>query len=148
MRGLRRLPALIPLMLAIAALLNAVGYVWDLWQRIAVYDDVVHGFTIFALTLPLGLLASGARYTLERGRHLEYALVVTSFGIAIGALWEVAEWAFDLVHPRNVIQGKTDTIIDLLMDTTGALLAAGVSWWIVRMADNRGARTWTKPDHT
>lgn len=94
-RIMRRLPPLVHLMLAVAALLNAAGYAWDLWDRIALYDDAVHGFTIFALTLPLGLLASGSRLALREGRRLEYVLVVASFGIAnarvgarlTGGLW-------------------------------------------------------------
>jgi len=145
-RIMRRLPPLVHLMLAVAALLNAAGYAWDLWQRITLYDDAVHGFTIFALTLPLGLLASGSRLALSQGRRLEYVLVVASFGIAVGALWEVAEWAFDLVQPSNVIQGKTDTIIDIIMDTIGALLAAGLSGWIVLTTDDPVAWSATQPD--
>ena len=141
-RFTHRLPSLVHLMIAVAALLNAAGYAWDLWQRIAVYDDAVHGFTIFALTLPLGLLSSGSRLALRQGHDLEYMLAVISFGIAIGALWEVAEWGFDLVHPRNVIQGKTDTIIDIIMDTSGAILAAGLSRWIaLKTGDPPRSRT-------
>ncbi|HSH76940.1 MAG TPA: hypothetical protein VLA19_00225 [Herpetosiphonaceae bacterium] len=146
MRVLRRLPPLVHLMLVLAALVNAVGYASDLWQRIALFDDAVHGFTIFALTLPLGLLSSGSRLTLRQGRRFEYVLVVASFGIAVGALWEVAEWAFDLVQPSNVIQGKTDTIIDIIMDTIGALLAAGLSGWIVLTTDDPVAWSATQPD--
>ncbi len=146
MRVMRRLPSLVHLMIAVAALLNGAGYGWDLWERITLYDDAVHGFTIFALTLPLGLLSSGSRLALRQGRQLEYVLAVTSFGIAIGALWEVAEWAFDLVQPGNAIQGKTDTIIDIIMDTSGALLAAGLSRWIVIETNDPAARSGKQPD--
>ncbi len=50
-------------------------------------------------------------------------LTIASVGLAIGALWEVAEWGFDRIAPGDVIKGKHDTIIDILMDTAGAVLA-------------------------
>jgi len=53
-----------------------------------------------------------------------------------GTLWEVAEWAYDLVAPGDAIKGKTDTIVDLIADTGGALLAAALGTWMLgrRMA--------------
>ncbi len=38
-------------------------------------------------------------------------------------MWEVAEWAYDEMVRPNAIRGKTDTIIDLIMDALGALAA-------------------------
>jgi VanZ family protein len=122
----RRLSALVELLLVVAALLNAAGYAWDLYTAWTPFDKIVHGYTLFALTLPLGLLASGPLLHGERDRRLWFILVVASFGIALGALWEVAEWLFDLMMPGNVIQGKTDTITDIVVDTVGALLAGWI----------------------
>ena len=59
---------------------------------------------------------------------------------------KVADRAFDLVQRSNVIQGKTDTIVDIIMDTIGALLAAGLSGWIVLRPDDSVARSGTQPD--
>ena len=47
--------------------------------------------------------------------------------LAIGALREVAEWGFDRIAPGDVIKGKHDTIIDIVMGTIGALLAGAAS---------------------
>ena len=55
-------------------------------------------------------------------------------GIALGALWEVAEWGADLVLPGNVIKGKHDTVMDLIMDTAGALAAAALAVRCLRPA--------------
>jgi hypothetical protein len=47
-------------------------------------------------------------------------------------IWEVAEWAYDQVVPENAILGKEDTIIDLIMDTIGAVAAGVVSTRMVK----------------
>ncbi len=58
-----------------------------------------------------------------RGLDVLVLLMIASVGLAIGALWEVAEWGFDRIAPGDVIKGKHDTIIDIVMDTAGAILA-------------------------
>ncbi len=60
-------------------------------------------------------------------------------GIACGALWEVAEWAFDQFAPGNVIKGKYDSILDIIMDTGGALVAGGLA--ILLMTSPRWSAT-------
>jgi hypothetical protein len=59
-------------------------------------------------------------------------LTIASVGLAVGALWEVAEWGFDQVAPGDVIKGKNDTIIDIVMDAIGAALAGLVSLAVLR----------------
>ena len=40
-------------------------------------------------------------------------MLIASLGIAIGAIWEVAERGFDRIPPGNVIKGKNDTVTDI-----------------------------------
>jgi len=116
----------------IAVIANVAGYVWNLYDRWWFFDDVLHGFTIFALTLPLGLLLCGiALISMPKQRWI-LALVIASLGVAVGAWWEIAEWGFDQFVAGNVILGKTDTIIDLIMDTIGAMLAGILAARMVR----------------
>ncbi len=95
---------------------------------------MVHAYTIFAITLVLGLFLYGAALIRAGDHTLLLVLVIASVGLAIGALWEVAEWAYDQVVSGNAIRGKTDTIIDLVMDTIGALAAGGLA---VRMVGRK-----------
>jgi VanZ family protein len=120
----KRLPMSIRAFVVVAVLGNAIGYTWDLYQRFAPFDKIIHGYTLFALTAPISLWA---RRRLFEGmdKHPFWAIItMTSYGIALGALWEVAEWAYDLFEPLNVIKGKTDTITDIIVDTLGAVCAA------------------------
>ncbi len=88
------------------------------------YDGILHGYATFAYTLLFGLFAYGAVFSGAREHRLLLVLAIGSVGLALGALWEIAEWAYDQVVRPNVILGKFDTIVDLIMDTLGALAAA------------------------
>ncbi len=106
-----------------AVLANAAGWVLNLYEKIGWYDEALHLYTTFAFTLVLALFAYGAVLTGARAHRLLLVLAVACIGLALGTLWELAEWAYDqIVHP-NVIKAKTDTIVDLIMDTVGALAA-------------------------
>jgi hypothetical protein len=61
-----------------------------------------------------------------------YLFTITSFGIAIGALWEVTEWTAGKILPSEVIGSLDDTIVDLIMDSLGAGFAAAISLWVLQ----------------
>lgn len=102
----------------------------DLYQRFWWFDRILHACTIFALTLWLALFV--CNQVLRDGNGVLLVLMIASVGLAIGALWEVAEWGFDQIAPGNVIKGKYDTIIDIVMDTAGAVLAGLASLTFLR----------------
>jgi hypothetical protein len=103
---------------------NVAGYALDLYQRFWWFDRALHAATIFALTLWLALIVFAR--AVRGGRPILVVLLMSSVGLALGALWEVAEWAFDQFASSDVIKGKNDTIIDIVMDAAGAIFA-GVS---------------------
>lgn len=127
-----RLPTLFDFLFVLAALLNAAGWVWGLFNAPGLYDEIVHCFTIFALTLAFGFLVYRPMLDIFRQHKLLYMLTIVSFGIAVGALWEVVEWTAGQVLSIQVVPSLEDTIIDLVMDSLGAVLAALVSLWALR----------------
>jgi VanZ family protein len=50
----------------------------------------------------------------------------------MGALWEIAEWTYDQFVRPNAILSKTDTIVDLIVDTIGALVAGVIRSGMIR----------------
>lgn len=129
--GRARKSAWIFLLLAAAA--NAAGYALGLWHSPVWFDEVVHGYTTFAITLVLAFHLYARVYTGARTHPATLTLAVASLGVAIGAVWEIAEWAYDQwIAPGNAILGKWDTITDLGWDTLGALVAAAVATAVVR----------------
>lgn len=124
-------------LLVVAALVNAAGYLWDLYDRFGWFDEVVHAYTTFALTLPLALLLYDVVLTGAQTQKILFILTVASLGVAIGVLWEIVEWAYDQMVPENAILGKLDTIIDLIMDILGGVAAGIVTVTMVRPAPKR-----------
>jgi len=110
---------------ALAGLLlaaNVAGYVFDLYAAAWWFDRVLHAATLFAITFWLAVVVFADPF--REGRNLLFVVLVASVGIAIGALWEVAEWVFDILRPGDVIKGKDDTVKDIIMDTAGSVAAA------------------------
>ena len=135
-----KLPTLFDFFFVLAALLNATGWVWSLFGMPGPYDEIVHAYTTFAITLALSFLVYSSMLNVFRNHTLLYLVTITSFGIAIGALWEVTEWSAGKILSTEVIESLDDTIIDLVMDSLGAGLAALISLWALRDWTNRNAK--------
>jgi len=105
------LPTLFDFLFVLAALLNAGGWVWGWFYAPGLYDELVHGFTMFAITLALSFRAYSSMLPIFRQHTLLYLVTVTSFGIAIGALWEITEWSAGKILATDVIGNVDDTII-------------------------------------
>lgn len=135
-----RLPTLFDFLFVLAALLNALGWVWGLFYMPGPYDEIVHAFTTFAIALALSFLVYGSMLNLFRHHKILYLLTIASFGIAIGALWEVTEWSAGKILSTKVIGSLDDTIIDLIMDSLGAGLAALTSLWALQQWTRSKAR--------
>ncbi|MEG4166264.1 MULTISPECIES: hypothetical protein [unclassified Microcoleus] len=49
--------------------------------------------------------------TIFRNHKLLYLLIITSLGIAIGALWEVAKWTAGIVVSTEVIESLNERLL-------------------------------------
>lgn len=127
-----KLPPLFDFLFVLAALLNAAGWVWGLFNVPGLYDEIVHAYTIFALTLAFSFLVYRSMLTIFRQHTILYLITIASFGMALGALWEVAEWSAEKILSTQVIPSLDDTIVDLIMDTLGAISAAVLSRWALK----------------
>lgn len=118
----------------VICILNGLGWIFGLYETVWWYDEAAHFLTPVVLTYALGKIyhytfpAQITSYT-----FLSF-IIVTSFGISIGAVWEIAEWLAKLVFPDQVTMSLEDTIMDLVFDSLGALLGAAVSIYMLRDA--------------
>jgi hypothetical protein len=119
-----RLPALFDLVFMIAALINASGWAWDLYNKPGPVDEIAHFFTIFAITLAAGYLLYNRLAVGFFDHRVLFLITIASLGIALGALWEVAEWLADFVIAKQIVSGLPDTITDIMLDSAGAIVAA------------------------
>jgi hypothetical protein len=120
-------------LVALGILVALAGVVFNLYNRFHWYDEVVHAYNFFALTLLAAVYAYGVVLTGAREHGFLLVLAVTVFGLGLGALWEVLEFLYDhFIAKPNVILAKRDTIIDMALDTAGALVAGLMRLWTLR----------------
>jgi len=128
-------------LLLFLAVANAAGYLFDLYRQFWWFDRVLHACTILALTLWLAIFVCARGLKGAPGQKFLGVLMLACVGIAIGALWEVVEWGFDQVAPGDVIKGKHDTILDIIMDTAGALAGSLLAWRFLRQPEQAAPRS-------
>ncbi len=130
-----RLPNVFDGLAALAALLNAMGFVFHYYRRIPLYDEVAHSITIFTFTLAFFYLVYGTEVP---RRRWVMAVAVFCFGVTLGSLWEISEWTTGRLTGSNVVFGLDDAITDLIANSVGALIAAVVA---LRIPQDREAVT-------
>ncbi len=121
----QRLPSLFNLLFVAAAVMNAAGWVWNLYGKIIGYDEFTHFFTSFAITLSLGFLVFDAVKEHFRDHPRHFVLVIASFGITLGAFWEIFEWA--------ALKQLPNPVVDMIMDSLGAVTAGVAAAWVLRL---------------
>ncbi len=117
-----KLPNVFDMLVALSALLNAFGFVFDLYRGIPLYDEVAHAVTVFSLSL--ASLYLFYRDAIDPARRLAMATAIFTLGVTAGSLWEIAEWTTGYIFEANVVFGLSDAITDLIANSTGALVAA------------------------
>ncbi|MDG2005220.1 MAG: hypothetical protein P8J20_18005 [Novosphingobium sp.] len=126
-----------------------LGEVLDFYHRVWWWDHALHG----SAGVLLGLFGFLFVYLVNENEMVDVnlkpsfvALFAFCFSVTLGAVWEIFEFAmdqlfgFEMQKPKwDDETGLTDTMWDLLVDTIGAAIMAGVGWLYMRRA--RRART-------
>ncbi len=120
-------PNAFDVLFALAALLGALGYVFDFFGELVPYDELTHAFATFSVSLAFYFLFYGG--AVPRQRAVALGTSVFTLGVTVGTYWEIFEWATGARYPI------TDTITDLIVDSVGALAAALVALAIRRRGD-------------
>ncbi|PRY39384.1 hypothetical protein LY71_12153 [Geodermatophilus tzadiensis] len=126
------LPRLYDLSLTLGMALQGFGETFGLYDQWVRFDDLVH-FTLPMLTAPVVYIALARLDVVPDPRdetHVRHyvgiAVVTAALGIAVGALWELYEWRSDAWWGTQLSESNDDTNGDLLRDTLGSLVGAGL----------------------
>ena len=118
---------------AFGAMAAVASVVFGLYSRFPWFDEALHAYNFFALTLLVAVYAYGVVLTGGRRHGFLLVLIIAAIGLALGAAWEIAEFGYDhFIAKPNVILPKIDTIIDMILDTAGALVAGLVCLKMLR----------------
>ncbi|UYV38882.1 hypothetical protein N4R57_07610 [Rhodobacteraceae bacterium D3-12] len=130
-------------MLAVVLFVGAtlfLGEVFDFYERFWWWDILLHGgsavgFGLIGFILVF-MMFQGDRFAAPAGAIAFFAFC---FAIAIGASWEVFEFAMDQLFGFNMQKsGLMDTMGDLIVDMVGAVLGAGAGWLYLKGREHAG----------
>ncbi len=111
-----------------------LGEAFDFYERLSWWDIAAHsgsavGFGMVGTVLVV-VLVRGDKLALAPGLG---ALFAFTFAMAIGALWEVFEFAMDQLFGLNMQKsGLVDTMSDLIVDAIGAAIGATAGYYYLR----------------
>ncbi|MDY6965125.1 MAG: hypothetical protein SVM80_04040 [Halobacteriota archaeon] len=118
------LPWSLDLLMASALLLHVGGYIFGVYNLIPGYDTITHFFSsIFVSFMAFVIIYILDEYW-EGLRMDTYAMgfVVIIFTMAMGAVWELFEWAVDSLFGIDLQWGLQDTMMDLLVDSIAGVI--------------------------
>ncbi|MDH3469257.1 MAG: hypothetical protein OES26_25815 [Gammaproteobacteria bacterium] len=79
------------------------------------------------------------------------ALFAFLFAVAVGAIWEIFEYAMDQIVGTNMqkpmfgdISGLTDTMWDMIVNTLGALAISSFGWWYMIRREDSFIEVWIR----
>jgi len=141
------LPFELDLLITLSIFLHTfLGEGLDFYSRYWLWDKLLHvyGSAVFAL------LAFTIVYTLHYTRKLRLTLPLIglftfAFSMAMGAMWEIAEFGVDNIFGSQSQHGLADTMIDLINDFAGGLAAAGLGVVYVKYSNPETRRRLAKP---
>jgi hypothetical protein len=116
-------------------LIDTAGNALDLYDTIGWWDDLNHFVNWGLLTLAFGQLL----LALPLGR-LNTAALALGFGALTAILWEIAEYFTFIRDSPEEETAYTDTLGDLALGTTGALVAATITATVLWTARRRARR--------
>jgi hypothetical protein len=126
------LPRVYDLCLVAALTLQAWGEALGLYDEIAWFDNVVHFSLPFfgAPTLYIALarldVVPDPKDETHARHYIGMAIVCFALGVALGGLWEIAEYASDNTLGSSLQIDNSDTVGDLIADTLGSLCGAAL----------------------
>ncbi len=130
------LPRIYDLAFCLAFALTGWGDAVGLYESLSFYDNIVHvlvplfsGQVLYILLARIELV-SDPRDSESRAHYVGLFIVTAALGLAVGALWEIVEWAADSTIGSDLQLGNEDTVTDLVSDAVGAFIGAGllVAW--------------------
>lgn len=115
-----------------------LGSIKGYYARYWWWDSVLHAGSGFIL----GILGFLLVYVLNERKEIGLAmkphfvaLFAFTFSLALGAVWEIFEFAMDSFFDMNMQEsGLVDTMWDLIVDTIGALLISILGWLYMNKA--------------
>ncbi|MBI5561271.1 MAG: hypothetical protein HY894_00220 [Deltaproteobacteria bacterium] len=141
------LPFELDLLITLSLFLHTfLGEGLEFYTRIKHWDKALHlyGGSVVAI---LGFIIV---YTLHYTRKVRLSIPLIGFftvifALAVGALWEIGEFTVDNLFARHTQDDLADTMLDLIDDLIGGMLAAGLGMLYVKYTNPAARKRLTRP---
>ena len=123
---------------------------WGVWLRYYdshwFWDKLLHLKGTMLVSL-VGFLAAYAIHLCGKVRLTGpiLGLFTVVFGNALGAWWEIVEFLVDKTLKKNTQYGLDNTMIDLINNLLGSLIAAGLGWVYLKVTTRQERRQLAEP---
>ena len=120
----------------------ALGEVRDFYEKIWWWDLALHGLSALTIGI-IGFLGIYVFYMTNRINVAAGWIATITFALAVslGTIWEFFEFLMDWFFGLNMQKsGLVDTMTDLMINATGAAIAALLGYFYVRDEDSLVAR--------
>ncbi len=116
-------------LIVLCTLLNGVGFLWDIFEPVPLYDEIAHvitPFTLVAITAEIIYRVGGDDEFFDTPLH---AVITGSVVGLVGATgWEGIEILLDYLFPAaSIDHALPDTIFDIVLGVFGGALGAWVA---------------------
>lgn len=137
----RRLPWVAELPFLLAVSLESTSKSFNLPARIKVWDKIVHFLEIgfFSWLVVVLLRTYRESFNPQVPRGMLDTLSVFS-GISLGTVWEMIELVLDRYYKQNLVKTIPGTILDLLVDSLGAIAGTAVGSTLYERYADQGQR--------
>jgi len=129
-----------------------LGEVRSYYDTIWWWDIALHSTS----GLLMGILGFLLVYVLNASQKLAFSMTprfvaffAFMFAVAVGAIWEILEFAMDTIFSANMQKpmlgdpsGLTDTMWDMIVNTIGAAFISALGWWYLKHDRRSFIDTW------
>lgn len=112
-----------------------LGEIHSFYDRYWWWDTMLHTLSGVILGFIGFLLIFTLNKNVKIGIHLTpffIAFFSFCFAVTMGALWEIFEWAMDLIFGLSMQKGLQDTMLDLIADSIGALFSSIIGYLYIK----------------
>jgi len=138
--GLFRMPLSMQIWASLAVGLHTFGLLVGLYDSTWWWDDLTH----LVSSAMVGTIAALALYLFDlhsvkiKVPRWAYPMMIVVFSIFIGTIWEIAEFAGDVLASTRMQYSLSDTLGDCYMDMLGGLMAS-MMWALWFWKDRDGS---------
>lgn len=114
-------------LIVFCVVLNAAGFLWNLFEPIPLYDEVAHlvtPFVLVAIVAEIVYRAGGDDRFFDTPRHAILTGAAIGFAGAVG--WEVVEIFLDIMG-FTISHAPLDTVFDIVLGVIGGAAGAWVA---------------------